>query len=361
MLSLYLHIPFCKQKCAYCAFYSAPCGEGEKERYCRALEEAIAKAGAEEARPLSTVYFGGGTPALLGKDRLLRLMNAIGTAFSLETDTEITVELNPESTDAALLKALKEMGVNRISLGVQSLQEQELKRLGRLHSAFQAEEALKAIFEAGFTNVSADVMFGLPEQTAASFEETLDRLLSYPITHLSSYSLQWEEGTPLGQNPSPMEEEQEELLWQILCQKAKEAGFGHYEISNFAKAGFESRHNSTYWKRGDYIGLGPSAHSFWNGVRYSFLPDREAFCKAPWPLLNPEPISEAEAKEEALMLGLRLKEGVPLDWLSKKLNLSRYEPFSTVQEGRFCLNERGFYLSNTIIGELLYELQTDEH
>lgn len=353
MLSLYLHIPFCKQKCAYCAFYSAPAGEQEKARYCAALEQAVRKAGREEDRPLSTLYFGGGTPALLGIERLKRLMDAVQASFTLAEQAEITVELNPESTDASLLKGLKEMGVNRISLGVQSLQEQELKILGRLHTAAQAEDALNAVFEAGFTNVSVDVMFGLPKQTAASFENTLDRLLAYPITHLSAYSLQWEEGTPLGDHPAPMEEEAEEALWLLLCEKAKKAGFAHYEISNFAREGKASRHNTAYWKRTDYIGLGPAAHSFWKGVRYSYPEDRVAFCENPWPLQNPEPIGAADAREEELMLGLRLAEGVSLSILPASFDAARYAPFGEVKEGRFALNEQGFYRSNRIIGELI--------
>ena len=353
MLSLYLHIPFCKRKCAYCAFYSAPAGEQEKERYCAALEEAIRRAGAEEQRPLSTVYFGGGTPALLGAERLARLIKKIKEHFSLEEQAEITAELNPESTDFALLSALREMGVNRISLGVQSLKEQELHTLGRLHTAEQAIGALKAVFEAGFTNVSTDVMFGLPGQTSDSFGETLDRLFAFPITHLSAYSLQWEEGTPLGEHPDPMEEETEEELWNLLCLKAKEAGFAHYEISNFARDGFASRHNTAYWKRTDYIGLGPAAHSFWKGVRYSYPEDREAFCRDPWPLQNSESISSKEAREEEIMLGLRLQEGIPLSILPASFNADRYAAFGAVKEGRFILNERGFYRSNTIIGELI--------
>lgn len=350
MFSLYIHIPFCKQKCAYCAFHSAPADEQQKEQYCAALCKALERA---EHRPLSTLYFGGGTPALMGAERLARLMEKIRQTFGLLSDAEITVELNPESTTPALLEALKRMGFNRISLGVQSLSDKELTYLGRLHSAERAKEALAEIFAAGFQNVSADVMFGIPGQTKETFEKTLDTLLSYPITHLSAYGLQWEEGTPLGNAPQPMEEEAEEVLWLLLCQKAKAAGMEHYEISNFAKEGYSSRHNMAYWRRTDYLGLGPAAHSFLKGVRYSAPEDTAAFILNPDPLQNSLPINEREAYEEAVMLGLRTKDGIPLSLLPKDFDLERYRDFSYIENERFILNERGFYLSNAMIQGVL--------
>lgn len=353
MLSLYLHTPFCRRKCAYCAFYSAPAGEDAKDRYLAAMERAIASAANEETRPLSTLYLGGGTPAMLGEERLAAMIGAVKKYFAMEPGAECTVELNPESTTPALLQTLKEAGINRISLGVQSLDEAELRILGRLHDRVKALDALQMVLNAGFTNVSVDVMFGLPGQTEETFGETLDTLLSYPVTHLSAYSLQLEEGTPLGEKAEPMEEEAEERLWLLLCRKAREAGFEHYEISNFAKPGYAASHNTAYWKRTDYIGLGPAAHSFWKGVRYSYPEDLESFCQIPWPLCNPVPISEEEGKEEAILLGLRLKEGVPLEILPAGFDPARYAPFGRVEEGRFALNERGFYITNSIIADIL--------
>ncbi|MBR2013543.1 MAG: radical SAM family heme chaperone HemW [Clostridia bacterium] len=350
MFSLYIHIPFCKQKCRYCAFHSAAATEPQKEQYCQALLQAIEKA---EHRPCATLYFGGGTPALLGAERLARVVEKIRQTFTLLPDAELTIELNPESTTPELLSALKEMGFNRISLGVQSLNDSELTYLGRLHTAERAKEALAEIFAAGFQNVSADVMFGIPEQTEESFSATLDTLLSYPITHLSAYGLQWEEGTPLGNAPQPMEEEAEEALWLLLCQKAKAAGLEHYEISNFAKEGYASKHNTAYWRRTDYLGIGPAAHSFLNGVRYSAPEDTAAFISNPDPLQNPLPISAREAYEEAVMLGLRTKEGIPLSLLPKDFDFERHRDFSYVEQNRFILNERGFYLSNAIIQGVL--------
>ena len=353
MLSLYLHIPFCKQKCAYCAFYSGQGAESEKEAYTQALCHAIRQAGAAEKRPLSTLYLGGGTPALLGKERLEQVLNTVHTAFRLEENAECTVELNPESTTPELLHTLMGAGINRISVGVQSLHDRELQTLGRLHNRKKALSALQLIFDFGFTNVSADVMFGLPEQTAETFTETLDALLAFPLTHLSAYSLQLEEGTPLGESAAPMEEEAEEHLWRILCRKTGEAGLGHYEISNFAKPGFESRHNLAYWRRTDYLGIGAAAHSFWAGTRYSYPDDRKHFCRQPWPLQNPLPISPEEAREEQIMLGLRTFEGVPLSLLPKGFDPHRYRDFATIEKGRFILNERGFYVTNSIITDIL--------
>lgn len=350
MFSLYIHIPFCKQKCRYCAFHSAAATEPQKEQYCQALLQAIEKS---EHRPCSTLYFGGGTPALLGAERLARLVEKIRRTFGLLPDAEMTIELNPESTTPALLQALKEMGFNRISLGVQSLNDAELTYLGRLHSAQRAKDALAEIFAAGFQNVSVDVMFGIPNQTEESFGKTLDTLLSYPITHLSAYGLQWEEGTPLGSQPQPMEEEAEETLWLLLCRKAKEAGLEHYEISNFAKEGYASKHNMAYWRRTDYLGIGPAAHSFLHGMRYSAPEDTAAFISNPDPLQNPLPIGEQEAYEEAVMLGLRTKDGIPLSLLPKGFDFERYRDFSYIKQNRFILNERGFYLSNAIIQGVL--------
>lgn len=351
MLSLYLHIPFCKRKCAYCAFFSSP--HGDREGYTAALCHAIRKAGEAEDRPLSTLYLGGGTPALLGGENLTALLRTVREAFALEPDCEITVEFNPESTTPALLTLLKQLGVNRLSVGVQSLQDNELATLGRLHDRARALAVLEEIFAAGFTNVSADVMFGLPGQTRESFADTLDTLLRYPLTHLSSYALQLEEGTPLGDSAAPMDEEEEEALWQLLCRKTAEAGLEHYEISNFARPGHRSRHNYGYWQRTDYIGLGAAAHSFWKGVRYAYPEDREEFCAHPWPLQAPQPIGEEEAREEAILLGLRTCEGVPLSLLPPHTDLNRYRDFSFVKDGRFILNERGFYLSNSIIRGVL--------
>jgi len=350
MLSLYLHIPFCRRKCAYCAFYSAPADDQTKDRYLGAMTKSLQAAG---GKTLDTLYLGGGTPALLGVERLQALLEQVNRCFSFAPDAERTVELNPESTTPQLLQMLGRQGINRISLGVQSLNDNELQTLGRLHNGAGALEALKMILEAGFTNLSVDVMFGLPGQRAQSFGKTLDTLLSYPITHLSAYSLQLEPGTPLGDGARPMEEEQEEELWLLLCQKAKEAGFEHYEISNFARPGFAARHNTAYWKGTDYIGLGPAAHSYYQGVRYAFNDSLEDFCRAPWPLQNPQPISEQEAKEERIMLGLRLQEGVALSELPAGFDPARYAPFSRLRQGRFALNERGFYLSNTIIADIL--------
>ncbi len=354
MLSLYLHIPFCRRKCAYCAFYSLLGDETQKEQYTNALCRAIESAAEQERRPLSTLYVGGGTPALLGAERLCRVLLQVKRCFSTAPDMEFTVECNPESTTPALLSALKGAGVNRISMGVQSLNEQELSELGRLHNRADALAALDHIFKAGFQNVNVDVMYGIPCQTEQSFETTLDTLLAYPITHLSSYALQLEEGTPLAASAQPIDEEQEERLWLLLCKKAKDAGLVHYEISNFGKAGFASRHNLAYWKRTDYIGIGPAAHSFLKGVRYNCPEDLDAFCKNPQFSQNPIPISPEEAREETILLGLRTNEGVPIHLLGN-VDLSRYRDFAKVENGRLILNERGYYLSNRIISEILYK------
>ncbi len=353
MLSLYLHLPFCRRKCAYCAFYSVVPTDDRPQRYAAALTQAIRHFGSNETRPLSTLYLGGGTPALLGEERLTGLLEAVRQFFSLSAEAEITVELNPESTHPALLKALKQAGVNRLSLGVQSLADRELRLLGRLHDRQGALRALDALFRAGFSNVSADVMYGLPGQTPASFKETLDGLLAFPLTHLSAYSLQIEEGTPLSKRGAlSMDEDREEALYTLLCHTLEARGFAHYEVSNFARPGFASRHNRAYWRGTDYYGLGPGAHSFLNGVRYFYNDDLDDFCQNPIPLRHPQPIGEKDARLERVMLALRTGDGLPIAALPG-LDLARYRDFSTLENGIFRLNDRGFFVSNTIIAEIL--------
>lgn len=356
MLSLYLHIPFCKQKCAYCSFYSFPAGDDVKARYTAALERAIRAFGVREERSLSTLYIGGGTPALLGGQALAGLIETARDAFGFTPDCEITVELNPESTDPPLLSALRQAGVNRLSVGVQTLDDPSLKTLNRLHSREQALRALKQCFAAGFSNVSADVIFALPNQTEGQLAETLNTLLSFPLTHLSAYALQVEEGTPLWtSHPDLPEEETEERLYFLICDTLRAHGFQHYEISNFAREGFSSRHNRAYWRRSDYLGLGPAAHSFLGGTRYHFAPEIENFLRAPEVLTNPEPLTPEDIRFEQIMLGLRTDEGIPLTLLPPSFDLTRYKDFSFVREGRLILNERGFFLSNSIITDILSE------
>lgn len=274
-LGLYLHIPFCTLRCAYCDFYSAVTTEVMLDRYAVRLSEEIRKWGKEIRRPLATVYFGGGTPSLLG-ERISGVMSAVRESFEVMPDVEITLEANPEcfilpaeSADGkqmslpAFLSAAVKSGVNRLSIGVQSGLKHELKLLGRRHTAADAENAVKLARQAGFKNISLDLMIGLPDSDCETLRRSLDFLLGLEPEHISAYMLKLEPNTALERRGIALPDD-DSVAEQYLftCEYLEKAGFRHYEISNFARSGFEGRHNSGYWNGGEYLGIGPSAHSY---------------------------------------------------------------------------------------------------
>jgi oxygen-independent coproporphyrinogen III oxidase len=319
MQGLYVHIPFCVSKCSYCDFYSLPQRLDSLNPY---LDAVLNEAGRYNDLDFQTLYLGGGTPSLLGPEGLKYLFGGLKQILNLSQLKEASMEANPESVSTSLLEAARSVGINRISIGVQSLSDPELRNVGRIHSANQAIRALDLASKAGFTNISADVILGLPGQDSQSLMVTLETLAAMDIQHLSVYCLSIEPHTPLALKPVagiPSEDGQADLYEQTVTLLEKR-GFVHYEISNFALEGFECLHNLNYWRGGEYLGLGPAAASHLKGSRFKNKADLDAY------LINPqnqlEEIEKLEAGEKAAeeaILRLRLlQEGLNTDDLTKK-------------------------------------------
>ena len=320
---------------------------------------------------VDTVFFGGGTPSLLPSEELFRIMSCLQRHFTIESDAEITLEANPATVDASALRGLRSLGFNRISIGVQSLQDDELKALGRLHTAADAIRISEDAREAGFANINLDLMYGIPYQTPSSFSKTIDGVLALSPEHISAYSLIVEEGTPFYQMrdtlPLPSEDA-EETLHNLLLTRLSENGYLHYEISNYAKAGYESRHNLHYWRSEPYLGFGAAAHSFFNGVRYGNTAALTLYEQAPLHAVSEKQrLTEKEQAYERLMLGLRLSEGIDLAAYKTRFGVSlkekhealitRFENMGLLRigQGRIRLTEKGMRLSNSILVAFLEE------
>ncbi|MDE7245857.1 MAG: radical SAM family heme chaperone HemW [Oscillospiraceae bacterium] len=379
-LGLYIHIPFCKSKCVYCDFYSLPGAEKMMNRYtaalCRHLREAAPLA---DAHLVDTVYFGGGTPSYLGAGRLRRLLKAVLKDYHVAGDAEITLEANPDSAgDWRTLRSLRRAGYNRISLGVQSASDGELHTLGRPHTFGQAVDAVGAARTAGFKNLSLDLIYGLPGQTLAQWQRTVEHAAALEPEHLSCYGLTVEEGTPLWDRQNEMDipddsQQADMYLWTV--ERLAQLGYEQYEISNFARPGFASRHNMKYWTLGEYAGFGPGAHSDLGDVRYAFVRDLSAYCqgvKAGGDILSEsERIPPRERDLEYLMLGLRTVRGIERREFENRFCLS-FTPVQevlerlchsghTMQSGdRWRLTPEGFLVSNQIIGQVLDALAQEK-
>lgn len=373
-LGLYIHIPFCLQKCLYCDFCSYP-ARPPKDRaaYVRALCREI-----EEAAPtlfhytVDTVFIGGGTPSLLSAEEYLLISNTIQRNYRLASDLEFTSEANPATLDEAKLAAMKEAGINRLSIGMQSALDGELAALGRVHSARDAVQAVTMAKAAGFENINLDLMFGIPQQTKESFLFSLDAALSLSPEHLSVYSLQVEEGTPFYERratlPLPSEEEESEMA-TLLYRKTEAAGYRRYEISNFAKAGYECRHNLRYWRLLDYRGFGISAHSLIGDRRFFNGEDLTLYLRDPASAREEEELLSRDAREfEYVMLGLRTADGISdIEFadafgmrFSEKYadNIAPFLARGLMQSDgdRVFLTEAGMALSNGILSEILPDL-----
>ena len=373
-LGLYLHIPFCPQKCAYCDFYSLTQSESKMDEYVRAVAAHLAEIAPQAAmHTVDTVYFGGGTPSYLGVKRLKTLLAAVDKSYALARDAEITLEANPDSAgDWKALRALRRAGVNRISIGMQSAHDDELRAIGRIHTFAQVEAAVEAARKAKLQNLSLDLIYGLPGQTAERFAASLQAAVQLQPEHISCYGLKIEEGTPLydtrGQIDLPDDDLQADM-YLFAVSFLQEHGYVQYEISNFAKPGFASRHNMKYWTLGEYAGFGPGAHSDFGGVRYSFHRDLQAYMDAvlhgsAMPMES-EDLPDWTRDTEYLMLSLRTVQGMDPRYFENTFRqrfsiflpaLERYAQNGLAAQGEnntWHLTPRGFLLSNTLIGELL--------
>lgn len=361
MFGLYIHIPYCRSKCRYCDFYSTPCPDGVPEAYidalCREMDR-FSPCGSTPLRP-DTLYFGGGTPSLLTPAQAARLIRAAGPV----PDAEITLEANPETVTPERLAAFRRAGVNRLSLGIQTARDDSLARLGRRHTAAQSRRALGMAVQAGFTDISGDLMLALPAYTMAELDETIALLAESGCTHISGYLLKIEPNTVFGKCPPEAlpDDDAAADFYLAAVEKLAALGYAQYEISNFARPGFESRHNRIYWDCGDYLGLGPAAHSCMGGKRFATPAGTAAFLAAPAVY---EPQGECTA-EDYIMLQLRLSRGLSLSALRARYGVSfsseKLRFLQTLAEHGLAvfdgsvlrLTPRGMLVQNSILCELV--------
>ncbi|MBR4648917.1 MAG: radical SAM family heme chaperone HemW [Bacteroidaceae bacterium] len=319
---LYIHVPFCKSRCIYCDFYSTTCGADKRQAYAEALcHEMRLRRDFLDGGTLGSVYIGGGTPSTLSADELGRIFQTIATTWSISADAEVTLEANPDDITPAYAKALKALGINRVSMGVQTFNDGMLRFLHRRHSAGQVQEAIDHLQGAGIDNLSIDLIYGLPGQTLEQWQQDVGKALALPVSHLSAYALIYEEGTALYRlrEQGKAAEASDELslqMFEALMDMAAKAGFRHYEISNFALPHREARHNSGYWTGMHYLGLGPAAHSYNGTVRQWNTPDLSAYLKAGGDtaagLITTETLTPKIRQEETLLTRLRTAEGLDL-------------------------------------------------
>ena len=366
MRGLYVHVPFCASKCSYCDFYSLAGRADCRESYVAAiLRESLSYIGLS----FQTMYIGGGTPSVLGPDLLDRLIAGLRSNFDLTDTIEATIEANPDSATFELLQVAARNGITRLSLGVQSLSDAELNSVGRAHTAAQAVTAIKVAKNLGFKRLSADLIAGLPGQTWLSLTKSLETLLELGIDHLSLYCLSIEDGTPLARNiPDnlPSDDAQVELFEKAGCLLA-EHGFRHYEISNFARPGFECQHNLNYWRGGEYLGLGPAAASHIDGRRFKNQENLEAYIAEPTGQIEgAETLDITDKAAEEAMLRLRLlEEGLDADTLKVRFAnaelgalLSRLDAMASAgmlvkHASHYRLNPERVLTSNPIFAEVL--------
>ena len=364
MTGIYIHIPFCVGKCPYCDFYSFKANETEKDSYLKAVLLCLEKWKEKISDKIDTVYFGGGTPSVFGECRISRIIGYIKEHFELTDDCEITVECNPSSVSREFFKGIRESGVNRISMGMQSAVDKERVTLGRLSDSDRVREAVAMAKNEGTDNISLDIMLGVPYQTMESLGESIDFLLSLGIPHISAYMLKIEEGTPFEKMAESLPLPDEDAVAEMYLhtsERLRAAGYEHYEISNFALENKQSRHNNRYWLGQDYIGIGPSAHSFFKGKRYYYDRDFNKF------LSGCDMVYDGEGgdKDEYIMLRLRLSSGLKFkeyeELFGEKISQDKIKLMKKYEKAGLCevneesmrLTTKGFLLSNVIIGEML--------
>ncbi len=357
-LGLYIHIPFCEKKCNYCDFYSAFYNKDTLSVYLTALKGEIKKWGGNIHRPIDTIYIGGGTPSLLGKE-IIVLLDCIKENFTVLDNAEITVEANPSSS-GDFLEFAKRAGVNRLSIGVQSGSDDTLKTLGRTHTSRDAAITVKKARSLGFDNISLDLMIALPNSNINTLKKDIDFILSLNPEHISSYILKIEQNTAFFKNQDTLNLPDDDLAaeqYLYMCNAFEQSGYNHYEISNFARENYDSCHNMKYWECQDYLGLGPAAHSCLDGKRFYYPRDLKEFIR------NPQIISDGDSgsREEKLMLGLRLSRGVDLteiygeipENIKTKVHLLQKAGYIKADLPRISLTDSGMLISNSIITELL--------
>lgn len=363
MAGIYVHIPFCKNRCAYCDFFSTTLLH-QREEYVEALLKEIAKRKDEASEPIRTIYIGGGTPSTLEPCDIARIIETIDAPDA----EEITMEVNPGDVTPAYLKAIKEEGVNRLSIGIQSFQDQLLALIGRRHNAEQALTAVRDAQKAGLNNISIDLMYALPTQTMAQWEADIETAIHLGVQHISSYGLMYEEGTALTQRVKKgelevIDEDSENAMYDMLCERLKKAGYVHYEVSNFAIPGYESQHNSNYWNGTPYVGVGAGAHSYIGVVRSWNPDDLNTYIRniGNGTLVREcETLTDKDLYNEQIMLGLRTSRGID-EAISRQyrgkyetiLSYTRANMLTRTSEGRIVATQKGLHILNRIIEDLM--------
>lgn len=360
MAGLYIHIPFCHSKCSYCDFYSTPDTRRVDELLATIRMEFLLRQ-TEIHEKFSTVYLGGGTPSIIPAYKLAELCRSLPTADAVE----FTIEANPEDINPDLIQAWREIGINRVSMGVQSFNDRELQAINRRHDSKVAISAIETLLAGGISNISCDLIYGLPEQSIESWRESLERLLAFGLPHISAYCLSYEPGTALyarmiAGKTEPADDETLTGMYDILCHKTADAGYEHYEISNFAKPGMKSKHNSSYWTSTPYLGLGPGAHSF-DGKLRRYNPSNLKNYIEQFPATEIDAENERERYNDTLITALRTAEGLDITGLtqerSKRL-LSRAGRFiadgsMTVGDNHLRISEKAWFTSDAILRELI--------
>ncbi len=370
-LGLYVHIPFCARKCLYCDFNSYQSKEYLIDGYIGAvLKEAYGYRNAD----IDTVFMGGGTPTLMSAGQISRLLSGLADTFDLKKGIEFTAEANPGTLDEEKLSMLLHSGVNRLSIGAQSMDDRLLKKLGRIHSSGVFTETFEEARHAGFDNINVDLMFALPDQTYGDWVDTVNKIVVQKPEHVSCYGLTIEDNTPYrkmyerGELRLPDEDTEREMYWNAVS-ILESNGYAHYEISNFAKKGRECRHNLIYWRDDSYIGLGAGAHSYYKGYRYANeqVPERyiDAVCKGDSPVVQREYIDRRNEMEEYFFMGLRLMKGIGIDDFEHRFGESPYNLYGksmdrllklglvNIADNRMYLTEKGVDLSNQVFMEFM--------
>ncbi|MBO5922078.1 MAG: radical SAM family heme chaperone HemW [Bacteroidaceae bacterium] len=374
MAGIYIHIPFCKQRCNYCAFYSSTL-YNIKEEYADAVcKELLMRKEYIKGEEINTIYFGGGTPSTLPITLLQKICDTIYKNYSVCSNAEITIECNPDDLTEEFLAVLRQLPFNRISMGVQSFSDRQLKRLGRRHNAEKARRAVGNARAAGYNNISIDLMFALPGSTTKEWEDSINEAISLNPEHISAYNLMYEEDTPLHRalqrgDFEELSEEENVEQFRMLIKRMKEAGYCHYEISNFAKPGYESRHNSSYWNDTAYIGCGAAAHSYNGDSREWNISDIKEYIKGIESNnrnYEIEHLTEEERYNDTVLTRLRTSDGIPLAWIKNKfsqrlnsymLNAAKkhieYGYIKKTDE-TLSLTEKGIFISDAVIRDLIY-------
>ena len=380
-LQLYLHIPFCVRKCRYCDFLSAPAPEEIRQRYAGRLIEQLKHDAPGRDYTVTSIFFGGGTPSLLDAGIIGQVMETIRDCYKVSDDAEISMECNPGTVDEEKLRRYRECGINRLSLGVQSFDDEQLKRLGRIHDAAMARDCFAMARRAGFDNINLDLMSALPGQTSKDWERQLREAIRLEPEHISAYSLIIEEGTAFyadyheddlrrqkGEKPRDLPSEEEERCMYAMTEDVLfSAGYSPYEISNYAKPGYACEHNRGYWLRRPYLGFGTGAASLFNECRYRISDSLTHYLAGDVIREDFQELSEAEQIEETMFLGLRLREGIHLEAFRNRFGRSVEEIYPDViakltgqalleyRDGRICLTAKGIDISNYVLAMFLMD------